>query len=404
MSNPTNGVWQFADDLDGQDQSGVVSFVGVDPIRFDGGLWLEEGTTNEIYNPSAVTNTGWWTTFAGTIARITDDGVTTGTCFEVTRDDPGGSHQFFTEYRFAISEGAPLAVQSQIKSGDGLLVRIVIDWYTAGDGYISSAEEELIGTGDWAELVFVATAPATTAKAQVVVRGFASDGGESADDSAFRVTDIQAEVNPYATSFTIGSAGAGYAHTGTPSESPSTRAASSASISPSGIFDTYLGAIVFRATPTVETGAEEIWGELGEKGAGTDHIRWGRDATKHPYVEWSGNDSAYTRITLTPTVDAGDEHFYSIEWHVGDADFRLYLDDNPSDNDTIPSPQEDYGAGTLKLEATAGGVIYNGLMICNARLTDAQRARLQEVDHWSVRTLERLRVGVARPQFELRPY
>src|SRR5690606_2516484 len=143
----------------------------------------------------------------------------------------------------------------------------------------------------------------------------------------------------------------GYSHSGTAWQSTELRAASSASISPSGIFDTYLGAIVFVATPTIETGAEEIWGELGEKLAGADHIRWGRDSTKHPFVEWSGNDSAYTRVTLTATVDAGDEHFYSIEWHVGDADFRLYLDDDPSENDTIPSPQESYGAGDFVLEA-----------------------------------------------------
>jgi len=133
------------------------------------------------------------------------------------------------------------------------------------------------------------------------------------------------------------------------------------------------------STPTISPGAEEIWGELGEKLAGADHIRWGRDSTKHPFVEWSGNDSAYTRVTLTATVDAGDEHFYSIEWHVGDTDFRLYLDDDPSENDTIPSPQESYGAGDFVLEATAGGVIYGGLAICNERLTNDQRARLKVV-------------------------
>lgn len=69
----------------------------------------------------------------------------------------------------------------------------------------------------------------------------------------------------------------------------------------------------------------------------------------------------------------------NIEWHVGDADFRLYLDDDPSENDTIPSPQEDYGAGPLKLQATAGGVIYGGLAICSERLTNDQRARLKVV-------------------------
>ena len=83
--------------------------------------------------------------------------------------------------------------------------------------------------------------------------------------------------------------------------------------------------------------------------------------------------------TGTIAIPADLAEAYRVEWHVGDADFRLYLDDDPSENDTIPSPQESYGAGDFVLEATAGGVIYGGLAICSERLTNDQRARLKVV-------------------------
>ena len=396
MANPTTYV---ADAL-------FSDWTKVDPVRYGDGLWLEEATTNYHLNPYARNNTfGYLAQGSGAaIAHVTGD-PDFGTGVQVTAGlGTTGMRAYRTSMATASGDIASCGIS--IKGTGNVRVNIQVDYTDASNDVGSTTATIPLSSSP--QRIIPPSVQTDIGKTLATINVWVLQFGAGALDAVVSLPQI--ELKPYPTSLCPeinqgdGSANAGYAFTGTAHASPSTRAASSASISPSGIIDTYLGAIVFRATPTVETGAEEIWGELGEKGAGTDHIRWGRDATKHPYVEWSGNDSAYTRITLTPTVDAGDEHFYSIEWHVGDADFRLYLDDNPSDNDTIPSPQEDYGAGPLKLQATAGGVIYNGLMICNARLTDAQRARLQEVDHWSVRTLERLRVGVARPQFELRPY
>ena len=177
------------------------------------------------------------------------------------------------------------------------------------------------------------------------------------------------------------------------------------STSPSGIIDTYLGAICFKATPLNNPSSDGVWGELGVKGAGTDHIRWGWDATRHPYVEWSGNDSAYTRVTLPGSVDAGDKHFYSIEWHVGDSSFRLYQDDLAFEEGAIPSPQENYGGSNFVLESSDGTVVYSGLIIAGERLSDAQRARLSATKYWSMYTLlNRPYMARLRSQFELRPY
>jgi hypothetical protein len=376
VSNPTNLVSQFDSDLAYTDQSGAGVWTGVQPIRYDDGLWVEEATVNLCRNPSFESGTTTWSANTGTLSQDTGTAYVGSASLLTTRSGATGNlGPFFTTSNSTIAEGDYVAVTLAAKA-DYAPTTCVLEcyWRTDASGALgSAATTQFALTADFVERTHVfGPAPATTGKAIIGL----TDQSNGTIGEKLWIDAVQVENKGYATSYADYTMGAGY---GGSLGNSSTRAASSASISPSGIFDTYLGAIVFVATPTIETGAEEIWGELGEKLAGADHIRWGRDSTKHPFVEWSGNDSAYTRVTLTATVDAGDEHFYSIEWHVSDADFRLYLDDDPSENDTIPSPQEDYGAGPLKLQATAGGVIYGGLAICSERLTNDQRARLKVV-------------------------
>lgn len=373
MGNPTTHVSAFDDSSPG--------WTVVGPERYGpaGGLWAEEATTNRFPNPRPTTVTA-----GATVANSAVMGRDTSVVFE---DDvaswsfacPGAVMNEGAQIGvggLSLAGGNPWSAQCKVIGPVGKVVRywLRLVYSDASQSDTATQTVSLDGTWQSIELPNVSSNGTKTISGQyLMVRN------NAAEAFTFNISRVQFEERPYCTSVAIGDMGDGYAFTGTAHNSASTRAASSASISPTGILDTYLGAIVFVATPTIETGAEEIWGELGEKLAGADHIRWGRDSTKHPFVEWSGNDSAYTRVTLTATVDAGDEHFYSIEWHVGDTDFRLYLDDDPSENDTIPSPQESYGAGDFVLEATAGGVIYGGLAICNERLTNDQRARLKVV-------------------------
>jgi hypothetical protein len=366
MGTPTTHVEQFDDSLG--------AFAGTGAIRFAAGLWLEEGTTNLVPNSGAESNTtGWAAQSATTLSRDATRAYVGSASFRCERNNGAGVVGMYSGNRDA-GAGLPYTISARLTGIDALAVRLYLNFKDVGNSLLSSTASSPIATdSDWDPYRHTAISPASTVFVQPIIQ---SDTSSGTVGYGINIDAIQVEQKPYPTSLALSDMGVGYS---AGAGGTHMRAASSASISPSGIFDTYLGAIVFVATPTIETGAEEIWGELGEKLAGADHIRWGRDSTKHPFVEWSGNDSAYTRVTLTATVDAGDEHFYSIEWHVGDADFRLYLDDDPSENDTIPSPQEDYGAGPLKLQATAGGVIYGGLAICSERLTNDQRARLKVV-------------------------
>ena len=195
----------------------------------------------------------------------------------------------------------------------------------------------------------------------------------------------QVEAKSYATSYCDGTLGTGYAWTGTAHNSTSTRAASSASLDPAGILAPGSGALAFRITPTIETGVEEIWGECGVKGAGTDHLRWGRDSTTHPFVEWSANNAAYQRLTATETVDAGAQAFCYFG-HDG-TDIFLQIGSNALQTDTRDAVEGDFSTGDLTLEASAGGVIYQPFATFDRPLMNHEVARLNSAGTWTMGTV-----------------
>ena len=95
MSNPITGYWSLNSSLAGV--PGV--FTGVAPIRHDGGLRLEQSTTNLIANPVAwVSTAGWAGGVNRTLTRTTSlpaplpdgpDGITTGLVVTATADLSG---------------------------------------------------------------------------------------------------------------------------------------------------------------------------------------------------------------------------------------------------------------------------------------------------------------------------
>lgn len=376
----------------------------VAPERYDNGLWLEEATTNYITEPSAEGSITNWSNFgSGSRSKVSSEHYDGDNAIQIVANTDFAGVQVQTAPSLGWSAGEKVALSVFTKgSGGNFQVRATLIYDDASSGN-TDLVNPLVFDGSWQYPAGVATVAMGKILSRVQLVTFRKTG--NVGDITFFEDMAQVERKAYATSPCHGGMGDGYAWALTPHASTSTRAASSASISPSGILDTYLGAICFKLTPTIATGVEELWGEVGVKGAGADHIRWGRDATKHPFVEWSGNDSAYTRVTLPGTAEAGAEHFYSIEWHVGDASFRLYQDGLAYEEGVIPSPQENYGAGDFVLEATAGGVVYRGLLIADERLSDAQRARLAAVKHWNMDTLiDRPYLARLRSQFELRPY
>jgi len=362
VSNPTTLVEQF--------DSSPGEFTVSGPERYDDGLWLEEGTTNEATNPSIESGiTDWGTNASGTTRTQSATGVVDGAnAIEVVNDGTVGAQGLW-------NSNGPATVQNDVWTlsfyGQGAVGAEVIRPGISQRSGANANLGEVFGANKT-----LTTSPArydaalTMTNASVAEANIKLLGPAATTAATWYLDAIQLEKKPYATSFVDG-----------------TRAASSASLSPAGILSPTTGALAFRLTPTIETGLEEIWGECGTKGTGTDHMQWGRDATKHPFVEWSSNDSAYTRVTLPGTVEAGDEHFYSIEWSTGDNYLGIYRDREEYEYGVPSAPSGSFGAGDITLKATAGGVIYRNFLAADRPLTDAERFILFSVDTWTMDTI-----------------
>lgn len=389
MSNPTTLVVPLADSLNGTDASGVASLTGVDPIRYSGGLYVEEATTNYFWNPRAAVDTSHvGNSSPSTLTRSTTYALVGGASFKLVKDS-AGSHNLYHNVKITgFNAGDAVAFSFSSLSPDGLYARPFISYFTSGDSPISTDHGSYVALGTAFDdtIIMLATCPATTAKIIPGVNFYADgSGGGSANGTAAYTTCLQAEKKTYATSYADASLGTGYASVGTLWASGHTRAASSASISPAGILAPASGALAMRLTPTIETGVEEIWGECGTKGTGTDHIQWGRDATKHPFVEWSANDAAYQRLTATETVDADTEHFFYFG-HDGTAT-SLQVDAGTLQTGTRAAVSASFGAGELTLQASAGGVIFHELAMFSEMLGPEQVAKLESTQNWSMNTL-----------------
>ena len=395
MSNPTTKAATFNGSLDG--------FTGVDPIRFSSGLWLEEASANSVYNPVAAINATAWS--AGTNVTVSQETslpgplpaplaglVTTAIKFTATGDATGtvgagtanpaaagtyaiGAYVWVPTAFSATSlvlEGQNFVGSSRVDGTVDLAKRDQWQWVT---GSVSPVSGDLNGH------VRLQILSGTMTSGQVVWATVVCLFDESYPTSPI------AEV-----------LGTGYANTGAAHNSPTTRAASSASISPSDILRPSAGALAFRVTPTIETGVEEIWGECGVKGAGADHLRWGRDASTHPFVEWSANNAAYQRLTGSETLSAGTAYDLYLG-HTGTVT-SLAVDAGTLQTGTRDAVSDSWGAGNLKLEATAGGVIYNQFATFNRTLSAKEIATLNGKNNWTMKVL----AGNPYINFQLRPY
>jgi len=339
-------------------------FTVTGPERYSSGLWLEEGTTNLLLNPSFETNLTSWTAEANiTATRDTSEFEYGAASVKLVKNASGSANAGFRQdvttsigqvYTFAVSvKGTATAMNLVVTSVGNTVASALTNsfarkQYTFTAALVSSRCALQTGTGSSGEIVW-------------------GDGA-------------QVENKPYATSYV-----------------DTTRAASSASISPSGILSPSSGALAFRITPTIETGVEEIWGECGVKGSGTDHVRWGRDSSKHPFVEWSANNASYQRLTGSETLNA----LTAYDLYLGHSatTISLAVDAGTLQTGTRDAISDSWGAGDLTLKATTGGVVYNQFATFNRPLSASEIKTLDRRNSWS-----RTMFGNPYRNFQLRPY
>lgn len=347
MSSPTLLCESFDNSLG--------AFSGVQPIRYKSGLWLEASTTNVLANPMSGNGFTGYTSVAETMEVVSTpsplpDGLAdlVTSCWALT---PTSSH---------VPYGAIFNKSNQTYTTD-LYAASVYVWIPSvftptevcvvSSAFVGGQTELVLADmsvrDDWQRIVDVNFKPISgDVVGQVAVSLYT--GSWEASEAVY-VAAMQIELGAVSTSFTAGSLGLGYAWSSTAHASTSTRAASSASIATANHIAPSSGSIAFRVTPQIETGLEELWGETGTKGVGTDHLRWGRDATKHLYMEWSSNNAAYQRITSTETLDALTQYFCYLDWD-GTA-IRLQVGQGAMQSGSRDAVSGSWGAGDLVLKA-----------------------------------------------------
>lgn len=361
MANPTLLVSSFDNGLALTDTSGLGTWTGVGPIRYvpvgsSDGLWLEEGATNLVVNPTAVTDTtGWAPLVNRDMVRVTSlpgplpgdwlsTNVTTGFQVTATTNLTGGNSVLYPTSAVTLTNAAYtysgyIWVPSSWTSVGNVGLQHVEFTSATGDPF---ALVDLGIRDEWQFVEMTFTPAAGDLSGRYAVRVFAN--GWASGESLY-VAGLQLELGSYSTSLSLNSLGDGYSGTTT-----HVRAASSASVDPTDRIDASAGAIAFRYKRLIDTGGEEVILTCGTVGSGTDYLEIGIDANDDLYMEWNSNNGGAQRVTSTAANIAVDtEYLFYFDWD--GTTIRVSVDNGALDSDTRDAVEGDWGAGDLELVA-----------------------------------------------------
>lgn len=232
MSNPTILVAPFTDSLAYSGVAGDGVFTGVDPIRYDGGLWVEEATINYHGNPSAEYDDGGAFSVASNGAvqtYVTSQHYSGAQAWQVDYDgSPFGLIQFGGFVHFPSLVGTTVNITASIYekalSGAGPIDFDMNFFYDST--FVATGLNPATPGTDWSRRVVTLSQAVTTSYEGLGVRLLNTGSGAGVDFTEF-VDALQVELKDHATSYADYTMGAGYGGSAT---NPSTRAASSASL------------------------------------------------------------------------------------------------------------------------------------------------------------------------------
>jgi hypothetical protein len=228
MSNPTLLVAPFNSSLAYTSPSGAGVFTGVDPIRYDAGLWVEEGTTNLFPNPiTELTNDNWGTVSGGVATRVTSESLFGSASIQFVSDNAAVDErvQPIVSSSLASPRTFTESVYTKVSTGSATLQLQSIYVYTVG---LDLAQASSLVTTEWARMTPV-TLAMSDPKTMTTI--YASIGtGAIQQAVTLYATGLQIEEKDHVTSLAVGSMGDGYSWGGVAHVSESIRAASSASL------------------------------------------------------------------------------------------------------------------------------------------------------------------------------
>ena len=370
-------------------------------------FWIEEATTNTVRDPSfeaATITTNWTAAGSATISKVTTHAYvgSNGGKVSCTASTSDGIDQLATSGA-AASNGQPWTVSGRIRAfaaaDVGKTVKPAIIERTSADAVVATNLGSAITLTDaWQAFSYTVTLAGGGTVAKVTC-GFRAGAATAVD---FVLDAVQLEQKAYATSYCDGTLGTGYSWSGTAHASTSSRTAATDSAATTNRINISAGSAVFRYQRSVDTSGEEIYGEVGTKGASTDHIRWGVDSSDRAFVEWSSNNAAYQRVTRTGSLSIGTKYVWYVDWSGTTANIALGTESLTSG--TRAAISGSWGAGNIVLEAVTGGDYIGPVVIYDRPLTAAERAKVSAaIDSNGAASLWTVLGSNAYRNFQLRP-
>lgn len=355
MSNPTTLVSAFDGDLSFADQSGSGTWAGVDPIRYDDGLWLEEGATSHIENPIGGNGA---TGYSGNFIEVVSlpgplpydylSGVTQ--CSRVTATgDRGAYGGIVTTVAFEVPDTSEYTISALIwvpSSYGGTGIRLTHQNFSG-----AAATEAVADMGkrdQWQRIGPVHLDIDADRAGNVTLQNLS---GTWLTGQTLYFVFMQTTKGGYATSPIAGSLGPGFSWSGTPHGAfiASIRAASSASVATAGHIDSTEGGIAIKAfRRKIDTASTEVLMEVGTSGSGTDRLRLYINSSDKLVMEWVSDGATATTLTTAASIAVNTDYFIYADWK--DTLVRLRLDTVMATG-TRNAPEGSWGAGALTLKA-----------------------------------------------------
>lgn len=322
-----------------------------------GAVMVEEGTTNLIKNPCASSDLTYWyvnknADSVASMTRVTNDGVFGSTCVECTRTtlvSPGWIvfqqvlYQYLSSPYFDTTKQYTLSFWARSVAGSNTL-RVAIRDSNGTNTVLNDTTVTL--TSNWQRYVITFT-PLISGNQPVLYLAL------TADNTTFRITAVQLEQKPYATSFIDG-----------------TRSPETLTIPTAGVLSETQGTVecyikLFRAP-----------------GTNRQYIFDGAGATNQNlevYVDTDGKlklayGTGTATVTIQSTATLSKDTRYAVAWKWSAAGVKLFLNGEPVASDAT-APGIVFGANAYYGSKADGTLQLDGLL---DDLRISSRARTDE--------------------------
>ena len=367
--------------------TGILGTAHASPSVSQAALWVEEGTTNAVPDPSfeaATITTNWTAAGVATINKVTTHAYvgSNGGKVSCTASTLDGIDQLATSGA-AAANGESWTLSGRIRAfaaGDvGKTVKPVIVERTSLDvSVVADVGTAITLTDAWQSFAFTQVLGGGGTTAKVTVRFLA--GAAVAVD--FVLDAVQLEKKAYATSYADGSIGTGYAWSGTAHASSSTRTAATVKVDEVNRANSRNGSLAVFLDRKADLGRLQYLTSIGNYGSGQDllefYISAGDQIVSGWYVSADGGSSV-----AGSTVPASGFAMAYTDWK--EVVIRNSLNTGARTQGTRGSSLGTFVGAAAEMtfggnRLGAAGIELNGLIgplaIYDSPLTAAERARV----------------------------